>query len=90
MILLRTICYFAVFPGSVKIWRKWLESYFRKEIANATYNRIDELRICVEAILHKNSPDFTMNEVLTQSKRLIASLCETFSRLEDLNDISNI
>ena len=72
--MIRTICYFAVFPGSIRIWRKWLESYFRKEIANATYNRIDELRSCVEAILEKSSTDFTMTEVLTQSKRLIASL----------------
>lgn len=31
-----------------------------------------------------------MTEALTQNKRIIASLWETFSRLEDLNDISSI
>ena len=87
---LRFICYFAVFPGSVRIWRKWLEGYFRREIASQTHNKVGDLKQVIEAIIAKSTLEFSMSDILIQSKRIIWGLNTSFKKLDEQGLISQV
>jgi energy-coupling factor transporter transmembrane protein EcfT len=88
LLLVRFACYFAVFPGSIMLWRKWLEGYFRKEIALQIFHRVNELKVGVDAIVHKTTTEYSISEVMISTKRLISSLSSNLGRLEANEDIS--
>jgi hypothetical protein len=78
-----------IFPGSVWLWRRSIETHFCREMAQQTLHRMHDLRIGLEILLdlsnEREKSEFLerSSEATAYGKRILATLVHTFQFLKE-------
>lgn len=88
LLLLRFICTTLVFPGSLWIYQRSLEAYFRKEFSSHVYRRLEDFCGTLVALKEKANIDYGMLDAAAGVKTTLNSLEHCLTVLETTGKIS--
>ena len=89
LLLLRTVMEILIFPGSLKLWKRSIESHFCHEMATQILLRVKDLQVALEILLdsstEKDKSEFLSRSIdaSTHAKRMISTIIHAFYELQE-------
>ena len=94
LLLLRLAMEILIFPGSLKLWKRSIESHFCQEMATQILLRVKDLQVALEILLdtsnEKDKSEFLPRSIdaSTHAKRMISTIIHAFYELQEQNLIT--
>jgi hypothetical protein len=89
LLVLRVAIEILIFPGSLKLWKRSIESHFCQEMATQILLRVKDLQVALEILLdsssEKDKSEFLPRSIdaATHAKRMISTIIHAFYELQE-------